>query len=230
MSHEQLEAQLGGWADDGMAFVKMKVGRDPAADRDRVRIAREAIGRRTQLMVDANGAFTPGRAIGFAGDALAPQGVVWFEEPVSSDDECGLRRVRDGVDSGIEIAAGEYGFSAPDFVRLIESESVDCLQADVTRCAGITGLLTVDALCQAHSIDLSLHCAPSAHLHVALTVARLRHLEFFADHARCEPMLLDGVVSPVNGHLAPDSGAPGNGLAIKHPDTDRYLKWRKEAV
>ena len=43
-SHEQLRSQLGGWADEGIRMVKMKVGRDPDRDLARVRVAREAIG------------------------------------------------------------------------------------------------------------------------------------------------------------------------------------------
>jgi L-alanine-DL-glutamate epimerase-like enolase superfamily enzyme len=229
LSSAQLEDQLGGWANDGMQWVKMKVGRDPAADAERVRIARAAVGSGTKLMADANGAFTAGQAIGFAERVLAAHDVVWFEEPVSSDDERGLRRVRDGIAPGIEVAAGEYGFTLTDFARLIGSEAVDCLQADVTRCGGITGLLAVDSLCQAHGIDLSLHCAPSAHLAPGCAVERLRHLEYFADHAHCEPMLLDGVVTPFAGRLHPDLTVPGTGLALKRPDADRYLLWRKEA-
>ena len=56
------------------------------------------IGDDVELMVDANGAFTPGDArCAAAHDAYAEQGVAWLEEPVSSDDHRGLRRVRDGA-------------------------------------------------------------------------------------------------------------------------------------
>ena len=70
--------------------------------------------------------------------------------------------------------------------------AVDVLQADVTRCGGITGFLQIGALCEAHHIDLSGHCAPAIHLHVACCVPRFRHLEWFHDHVRIEQMLFDG--------------------------------------
>ena len=56
-SPEQLARQLGGWVSSGFSMVKMKVGRNPAADPERVRSAREAIGREAGLFVDANGAY-----------------------------------------------------------------------------------------------------------------------------------------------------------------------------
>src|SRR6185312_12189332 len=84
---EELQRQLGGWAEQGMAFVKMKVGREPAEDPRRVRAAREAIGG-TQLFVDANGAYSRKQALALA-RRFAELDVRWLEEPVSSDDLAG---------------------------------------------------------------------------------------------------------------------------------------------
>ena len=69
--------------------------------------------------------------------------VRWFEEPVSSDDLEGLRLLRDRVPAGMEIAAGEYGYTLPYFEQMLVAGAVDCLQADATRCEGITGFLRV---------------------------------------------------------------------------------------
>src|SRR5437763_989762 len=66
-SLERLRDQLGGWASEGMAFVKMKVGRDAMQDPLRVQAAREAIGASTQLFVDANGAYSRKQALALAG-------------------------------------------------------------------------------------------------------------------------------------------------------------------
>ena len=62
-SDSQLREQLGGWAEAGFLAVKMKIGRDAAADIDRVHAAREAIGPKVQLFVDANGAYTRKQAL-----------------------------------------------------------------------------------------------------------------------------------------------------------------------
>jgi L-alanine-DL-glutamate epimerase-like enolase superfamily enzyme len=69
-SNERLQLQLGGWAAEGLPAVKMKVGRDAAGDRERVRLAREAVGPCAQLFVDANGAYDRKLALAQA-DAFA---------------------------------------------------------------------------------------------------------------------------------------------------------------
>ena len=219
-SDAKLQEQLGGWAQQGIPRVKMKVGREPGRDRDRARAAREAIGQDTELFVDANGAFAREEAVEWARIYAEECGVKWFEEPVSSDDLDGLRRVRDESPAGIEIAAGEYGDILPYFHRMVEA--VDCLQADVTRCGGITGLLDVAAVAHAHETDLSAHCAPAISTHAFCAVTRLRHLEYFHDHVRVERLLFEGVPEPEDGVLRPDRSRPGNGLELKRRDAERY--------
>jgi L-alanine-DL-glutamate epimerase-like enolase superfamily enzyme len=221
-SPQRLAAQLAGWVQDGIPRVKMKVGSVPGEDPQRVRIAREAIGPEARLFVDANGAYSRKQALDLAGRFAAEARVSWFEEPVSSDDLEGLRVLRDRAPAGMEIAAGEYGYDAVYFKRMLEAGAVDVLQADVTRCAGITELLRAGALCRAHGVPLSLHCGPSIHLHPAMALENFVHLEYFHDHVRIEHMLFDGVIEPVDGALVPDLERPGNGLELKRGEAERY--------
>lgn len=219
-SISRLQEQLAGWVERGIPRVKMKIGSEPDDDPGRVRCAREAIGPNAELFVDANGAYTVKQALDFAERFSAEAGVSWFEEPVSSDDLPGLGLLRDRGPSGMAIAAGEYGYDAGYFARMINT--VDVLQADVTRCAGITELLRVDGLCRAHNTPLSLHCGPAIHLHPALALDKLVHLEYFHDHERIEQLLFDGVAAPRGGALRPDLGRPGNGLELKRADAEHY--------
>jgi L-alanine-DL-glutamate epimerase-like enolase superfamily enzyme len=216
---EQLARQLAGWVDDGIPRVKMKVGREPDRDLDRVRVARLAIGDEAELYVDANGAFVPQGALRFA-DAYAAWGVTWFEEPVSSNDVDGLRLVRSKAPPGMEIAAGEYAYTPDDFRGLLGA--VDCLQADVTRCGGITGFLQAASLAEAFELDLSGHTSPTIHAHVICAIAKARHVEWFHDHVRIERMLFDGFLEPEGGELRPDRTRPGLGLELKREDAQRY--------
>ncbi|HEX7531241.1 MAG TPA: enolase C-terminal domain-like protein, partial [Pyrinomonadaceae bacterium] len=148
--------------------------------------------------------------------------VSWFEEPVPSDDLEGLRLLRDRGPAGIDIAAGEYGYDLLYFRRMLAAGAVDVLQADASRCAGITGFLRAAALCEADSIPLSAHCAPSLHAHPCCAAAPVRHVEYFHDHVRIEHMLFDGVLTPVNGELCPDLSRPGMGLELKRSDAARF--------
>jgi L-alanine-DL-glutamate epimerase-like enolase superfamily enzyme len=221
-SLERLASQLGGWVREGIPRVKIKVGSSPGEDLARVRAAREAIGPQAELFVDANGAYSRKQALDLADRFVADADVSWFEEPVSSDDLEGLRLLRDRAPAGMAISAGEYGYDLPYFERMLEAGSVDVLQADVTRCGGITELLRVDALCAARGLPLSLHCGPAIHLHPALALARLAHLEYFHDHVRIEQLLFDGTARPHEGALWPDLERPGNGLEFKRGEAQQY--------
>jgi L-alanine-DL-glutamate epimerase-like enolase superfamily enzyme len=220
-SDERLRSQLTGWVEqDGCHWVKMKVGSEPERDPPRVEAARRAIGK-AGLFVDANGAYAAKQAVGLA-ECFAEQGVVWFEEPVSSDNLDGLALVRERAPAGMEIAAGEYGYNVDDFRRWLNGPVIDVLQADATRCGGVTGFLQAAALCEPHHVDLSGHCAPAIHLHVACVASRLRHLEWFHDHVRIEHMLFDGAPKPHDGVITPDLTRPGFGLVFKERDAERF--------
>jgi L-alanine-DL-glutamate epimerase-like enolase superfamily enzyme len=219
-SEPELRAQLSGWVEDGIPRVKMKVGRDPSADPARVRAARQAIGPDAELFVDANGAYSRQQALALA-EEFADAGVSWFEEPVSSNDLDGLRFIRDGAPPGMDVTAGEYGFT-PEYFRGMAG-AVDVLQADVTRCGGVTGLQAVGDLCTAFELPLSAHCAPQIHAHAAAGIGRLRHCEYFHTHARAEQILFDGVLTPAgDGCLHPDPERPGLGIELKHADVKEY--------
>jgi len=219
---KQLTDQLSNWADAGIPRVKMKVGRDPSADEHRLKRARKAIGDDVELFVDANGAYSRKQALEWA-ERFAEHDVRWFEEPVSSDDLEGLRLLRDRGPGGLDITAGEYGYHLPYFQTMLDAGAVDCLQADVTRALGISGVLRVAALCDARSIDLSLHCAPQVSAHVGTAIWHLRHLEYFHDHVRIEGMAFDGVLSPEpGGLLRPDRGRAGLGLTLRTADLEQY--------
>ncbi|HVW45103.1 MAG TPA: enolase C-terminal domain-like protein [Amycolatopsis sp.] len=217
---DRLAAQLTGWVAQGIGRVKLKTSRDPLADPRRLTAVRAAVGDAVEVFVDANGALTPKEALYWAHRFHDEWGVTWFEEPVSSADFDGLRLVREHSPGGLEVAAGEYAFVPRDFTNLLGA--VDCLQADVTRCGGITGVLTVSGLAAAHQLDLSAHCAPAVSAHAFQAVERLRHLEYFHDHVRVEALAFDGVPQLDGGVLRTDPSRAGLGLTVKWPDLEPY--------
>lgn len=217
-------AQLERWVDEWqIPRVKIKIGEswgsDERRDLDRIALARKVIGPDTELYVDANGAYQRKQAIRVA-HAMADHDVTWFEEPVSSDDLAGLREVRDQVTP--DVTAGEYGYDLAYFHRMLAADAVDCLQIDVTRCGGITDWVRAAAVAAACNVDVSGHCAPNLHAHVATAIPNLRHLEYFHDHHRIEHMLFDGALTPKGGALRPDQHRPGFGLEFKHSDAEQY--------
>jgi L-alanine-DL-glutamate epimerase-like enolase superfamily enzyme len=219
----RLEHQLGGWAAQGIPRVKVKVGREPLADPRRLEWARAVIGADVELMVDANGAYHAKEAQAWA-ERFAAAGVVWLEEPVSSDDHRGLAQVRAAGPPGLAIAAGEYGWDLFHFERLLEHAAVDVVQPDVTRCGGYTAFLRVDGLCCARNIPLSAHCAPAQSAHAVCACDTAVHLEYFHDHSRIESLLFEGTLDPVGGRLIPDLSRPGNGLTLKRSEAEEFAR------
>lgn len=227
-SPKQLREQLQGWVKEGISQVKMKIGTHPEEDLKRVTFARETIGNSVALFVDANGAYSRKQALGFA-EKFIDLGVTWFEEPVSADDLDGLRLLRDHSPGCMEIAAGEYGYDLQYFRRMLEAGAVDVLQADASRCGGVTGFLKVADVCESFGLPLSAHCAPSLHVHVSCAVtADFRHIEYFHDHVRIETILFDGAAVPLNGMVHPDYDRFGLGLEFKQADARHFLVWSTE--
>lgn len=219
---EQLTSHMATWIDEyEIPRVKMKVGRDPAEDPQRVGAVRRAIGKGAELFVDANGAYVVKQALEIA-QTFAEQGVTWFEEPVYHRNVAGNAAVRARAPVAMEISNGEYGYAPDDFERIVDGGAADVLQADVTRCGGITGFALVDAICEARDVPLSSHCAPYVTLHAAAAAKRLRHMEYFYDHVRIERRFFDGATMPKNGCLVPDLTRPGIGLSFKTGDAAEY--------
>ncbi|HUZ12271.1 MAG TPA: enolase C-terminal domain-like protein [Caulobacteraceae bacterium] len=218
---QRLRAQLGGWVEEGgCQWVKMKVGRGDLTDLSRLEAARDAAGE-AGLFIDANGAYARNEARDFA-RAAADYDVTWFEEPVSSDDLAGLRHLRERAPGAMRIAAGEYGYEPFYFRHMLEAGAVDVLQADLTRCLGITGFLRAADLADAWSTPFSCHCAPAFHLAAACAAPRLINQEWFHDHVRIEAMLFEGAPRLKHGAIAPDLSQPGAGLTLKAADAERY--------
>ena len=198
----------------------MKIGTAPDTDVERVKQAKEAIGD-AHLMVDANGAYSAKQALEKAHQFLE-YGVMWFEEPVSSDNLEGLHFIREHAPAQMNIAAGEYGYNVPYFEAMLYAKAVDILQADATRCGGISNFLKAGYVAEAHQLPFSSHCAPALHLHAALALPSFFIAEYFHDHVRIENMLFDGVSFPKDGALKPDLSRPGFGFEFKFRDAEKY--------
>jgi L-alanine-DL-glutamate epimerase-like enolase superfamily enzyme len=122
----------------------------------------------------------------------------------------------------MEISNGEYCYDPYDFSNLIDGGGCDVVQADVTRCEGITGFLIADALCTAKNMPFSTHCAPALSAHPAAAAKLLRHIEYFHDHVRIEKMLFDGIPPLRDGAFDLTQSGPGNGLTFNRREAERY--------
>lgn len=220
-TEKELVNQLTGWASEGLHCVKMKIGRQPDQDVARVSTVQKALKGRAELYVDANGAYSRKQALHKA-HQFGDLGVTWFEEPVTSDDRIGLHLLVEHAPPVMNIAAGEYCYVLDDARLLIEAEAVDVLQADVTRCGGVTNFLKIGHVCETYHLPLSAHTSPSVHATLCCALVSAMNVEYFHDHSRIEQMLFDGAIRPVNGNLKPDLSRPGLGLEVKRADAEPF--------
>ena len=172
-----LQAEMAGYAEQGVQAVKMKVGgAAPAEDVRRVRAVRETIGPDCRLMIDANCAYRAFEAVQFARQ-VEDQDVFWFEEPVGADDYRGYRRVAETT--SIPLAAGENEYTRYGFRDLIAVDAVSILQPRREVCGGITEYLKIAALAQAHDFAISPHGSQEVHAHLSAALPNTQFLEFY---------------------------------------------------
>jgi L-alanine-DL-glutamate epimerase-like enolase superfamily enzyme len=226
-TEQQLLSQVTGWVEEGLGSVKMKIGSEPHQDLARVTAVARALNGRAELFVDANGAYTRKQALQKA-EEFGQLGVSWFEEPVSSDDRHGLRLLVERSPACMDIAAGEYIYVLDDARLLLEDGAVDVLQADVTRCGGVSGFLKIAAACELHHLPLSAHTAPSIHATLCCAVLPAMNVEYFHDHVRIEKMFFDGAISAQHGNLQPDHTRRGFGLELKQSDAAPFKVFESE--
>ena len=217
---KKLQEKFEEGVNEGYEMFKMKIGRDYPQDLKRLEAARATIDNK-MLFVDANGAYFPKEAVAMT-EILEGFEVKWFEEPVTSDHLIGLHFVRTHGSPKMNISAGEYGYNQTYFNQMLAAQAVDVLQADATRCAGITGFIKAHDLCEAHHLPFSAHCAPSLHLHPSLCLKNLQHIENFRDHVRIEHMLFNGCKKAENGYMEPDLSLAGFGLEFKFQDAQKF--------
>jgi L-fuconate dehydratase len=125
----------------GFTHVKMKVGRDIAADSRRAALIREAIGPGGVLMMDANQYWGVDQAI-TAMRRLGAYDPWWIEEPTSPDDVLGHARIRREI-APIRVATGEHVQNRVIFKQLFQADAIDVCQIDACRLGGVNEVLAV---------------------------------------------------------------------------------------
>jgi L-alanine-DL-glutamate epimerase-like enolase superfamily enzyme len=168
----------------GIKAGKLKVGRDPDRDIERLGIMQAALSegsgaRRPSIMIDANEFWTPKQAIRRIAEIERTFDLVWAEEPVRRDDHRGLARVSSGIRAA--VATGENLTSVSQFVPLLQNEAADVVQVAV-QSTGITGALRVAEMSDAFGLPVALVNCPGRYAaHVAAVLPH--HLMMEVVHA-----------------------------------------------
>ena len=149
-----LSAEAKGYADAGFKAMKMKVGFGPDYDIKNVAAVRRAIGDNILLAVDANCAYDRGSAIA-VGQRMVENNLLWFEEPISSDDVEGYIEIRRALKVRISGAEQLRGHRA--FRRMVQERALDIIQPDVCICGGFTEYRKIAAMASANHVRVIPH-------------------------------------------------------------------------
>jgi L-alanine-DL-glutamate epimerase-like enolase superfamily enzyme len=221
---DQVHAEVGSYTALGFAAVKIKVGReDRYVDAERIAAARDALGDRGILMLDANNAW---RTVHEAAQALKlwePYNLYWIEEPFPPDAHEAHRRLADAC--GIPVATGEIESGLEHFHELMSGGGVQVIQPDAAVCGGITALLRLLPLAEATGTAVCPHWFHELHAHLAAASTAVTWIEYFpsADILNFHD-LLDRRLELDGGHLIlPDR--PGHAIEFNR---DALARWSVE--
>ena len=146
----------------------------------------------------------------------------WIEEALPPDDYWGYAELKRKVPTGMLVTTGEHEAGRWGFRMLLEMGCADIIQPDVGWCGGLTELIKISALADAHGVLVVPHGSSVYSYHFVVTRHNSPFSEFLmmapeADRVApmFSPLLLDEPV-PINGRMKlPDT--PGFGVRL-NPD------------
>jgi len=220
-----------GYVDQGFKAMKMKVGFGPDYDIKNVAAVRRAIGDDILFAVDANCAYDRGSAIA-VGQRLVENNLLWFEEPVSSDDVESYIEIRRALNVRISGAEQLRGHRA--FRRFLQERALDIVQPDISICGGFTEYKKIEAMASANHVRVLPHMFGTA-IRMAATLQLLANLPDVPHSNVPFPVLLEYDMSEnalrtelavepiahVDGVVAIPQG-PGLGIEINRDLLARY--------
>lgn len=205
-----------GYAEEGFKAIKLRVGREPDKDVERVTAVRKAIGPSVRIMCDANERLNLPTALRL-GQKLAEFEVFWFEEPLPTSDLEGYRRLRTSLP--LAIALGEHVFSRTDFTPYITSGAIDVIQPDICMVGGVTEIMRIGRMAESHGLTVAPHFMTELHIHIAAALPRAAYVEYY-------PFMDDLLIEKLkvkNGEIIVPTD-PGHGVEFT-PET-----WKKYRV
>ncbi len=193
------------------------------AELDRLAAMRDRVGDDFWLMLDCWMSLDVDHAVKLAQGAAA-YSLNWLEEALPPDDYWGYAALRRRMPTGVRVSTGEHEATRWGFRLLLEMGCADILQPDVNWCGGITELLKISALADAHGALVVPHGSSVYSYHFVVTRHNSPFAEFLMMHPEASevvpmfsPLLLDEPV-PVDGRMrVPDT--PGFGVRL-NPECD----------
>ncbi|MCL1913685.1 MAG: dipeptide epimerase [Eubacteriaceae bacterium] len=200
---------------EGYTILKVKTGKDKAADAARVAAIRKEVGAGIKILVDANQGYSPKEAVSIINKMQELNADVYLlEQPVNSKDFEGLKYVSEN--SYVPILADEAVFSLRDAIRLITGRIADMANIKLDKCGGIAQAVKLRDLFGEYGIDCMVGCmlegaasvGAAAHFAAATRVVTLADLD---GPLLCESNPFDGGAA-FSGPIIRLGNAPGTGI------------------
>jgi L-alanine-DL-glutamate epimerase-like enolase superfamily enzyme len=222
---QQLVEMARRYLNEGQDKLKMVVAvnnaEDPAEDAARVKVVREAVGDKVELMVDANYLFSFNRALELA-KRIEPYNITWFEEPLYGNDARLLAQLRQKT--SIPISAGQNEGSRFRHLELLLHGAVDILQPNVCYVGGYTEGLKVAAMAQAFNILLANGGGwPHHNMHLQAAVSNGWRVEFHYLMWKVGETIYRSTPKPEKGWVTLTE-EPGLGLEPKRDVLEEFLE------
>jgi len=188
-------------AGEGFRALKLKVGsEDGSRDLRRARIVRDAVGPDVRIMLDANQAWSPPRAVEMC-RALGEIVPEFIEEPLHPDDVIGHRELVSAI-APLRVALGEHVANAVLFKSFLQACALHVAQPDCVRLGGVSEFITVALLCRELDVPVVPHVGDMGQIHQHLVLwnhvalgaeaSFLEHIPHLRGHFKSPARVCDG--------------------------------------
>ena len=191
----EMAAQAIEFVQKGVRMIKVKLGKAPEEDVERIRQIRKAIGPDIQIRIDANQGWAPEDALAVL-TALAPFNIEFCEQPMHKYYDDYLPALC--AHSPISIMADESVFTHHDARKLIANQACHSINIKFSKSGGIHEAIKIHDLAKVHGIPcmmggmLESRVALSAKMHFAMAMDNVH----FYDMDTC---LIGHKIDPVIG-------------------------------
>ena len=174
------------------------------------------------ICIEGHGKFNPGSAIAIA-KVLEPFRPLFFEEPILGMNAQALREVQ--LATSVSIAAGERIQSRFELREFLDLNAFRILQADTTRCAGITEFRKMASEADTRFMTVAPHnpnspVCTAAHLHLCASMSNFLILEEGAHNPKMYKQLFGTWEDSAAAWIVPEK--PGLGFTISEEVIKEY--------
>ncbi|MEU8569237.1 mandelate racemase/muconate lactonizing enzyme family protein [Streptomyces pathocidini] len=166
------------------------------------------------------------------GEALAPNGPLFLEEPIRPEHIPAWGRVRSELK--VPLATGESLYNPQEFLALLTAGGADIVQPDICVVGGLTQMLKIATIAETHYAPVTPHnpmgpLATAANVHFAAATTNFGILEYGAGYKVGDAPWCPDPYLPVNGYLDLRPDRPGWGIEIDEAalTTDDWVSWTR---